>query len=73
VLASHDRDFLDRVLTSIIAADGNGCWIEYAGGYTDMLLQREADGRGTALAKAPITKRPRPVTEVRIQSAARAE
>src|SRR5271167_2691395 len=72
LLVSHDRDFLDRVVTSIIASEGNGRWIEYAGGYTDMLAQREPAGRGTPPAKAPITKRPRPVTEVRAQPAARA-
>jgi len=72
LLVSHDRDFLDRVVTSVIAAEGNGRWIEYAGGYTDMLAQREPAGRGTPAAKASITKRPRPVTKVRAQPAARA-
>jgi ABC transport system ATP-binding/permease protein len=43
ILISHDRDFLDRVVTSVIAPDGIGKWIEYAGGYTDMLSQRGAD------------------------------
>jgi ABC transport system ATP-binding/permease protein len=43
ILISHDRDFLDRVVTSVIAPDGNGKWIEYAGGYSDMLSQRGAD------------------------------
>ena len=40
LLVSHDRDFLDRTVTSILAAEGNGRWIEYAGGYSDMLAQR---------------------------------
>jgi ATP-binding cassette subfamily F protein uup len=40
LLVSHDRDFLDRVATSTLAAEGNGKWVEYAGGYTDMLAQR---------------------------------
>ena len=40
LLVSHDRDFLDRVVTSVIAAEGDGRWIEYAGGYSDMLVQR---------------------------------
>jgi ABC transport system ATP-binding/permease protein len=40
LLVSHDRDFLDRVVTSVIASEGNGRWVEYAGGYTDMLAQR---------------------------------
>ncbi len=43
ILISHDRDFLDRVVTSVIVPEGNGRWIEYAGGYTDMLAQRRAD------------------------------
>ena len=72
LLVSHDRDFLDRVVTSVIATEGNGRWIEYAGGYTDMLAQRGPASRGTPPAKAPITKRPRPVTEIRAQPAARA-
>src|SRR5690606_8239658 len=33
LLVSHDRDFLDRTVTSVIAPDGNGRWVEYAGGY----------------------------------------
>ncbi|MEZ2333395.1 ABC-F family ATP-binding cassette domain-containing protein [Mesorhizobium sp. RCC_202] len=40
ILVSHDRDFLDRTVTSVIAPDGGGRWIEYAGGYSDMLAQR---------------------------------
>jgi ATP-binding cassette subfamily F protein uup len=40
LLVSHDRDFLDRTVTSVIAPDGEGRWIEYAGGYSDMLAQR---------------------------------
>ena len=40
LLVSHDRDFLDRVVTSVIASDGDGHWTEYAGGYSDMLAQR---------------------------------
>src|SRR4051794_11752905 len=43
MLISHGRDFLDRVVTSVIAPEGDGRWIEYAGGYTDMLAQRGAD------------------------------
>src|SRR3954451_21776945 len=43
ILISHDRDFLDRVVTSVIAPEGDGRWVEYAGGYSDMLTQRGAD------------------------------
>jgi ATP-binding cassette subfamily F protein uup len=40
LLVSHDRDFLDRTVTSVIAFEGEGRWIEYAGGYSDMVAQR---------------------------------
>ncbi|MEM7067567.1 MAG: ATP-binding cassette domain-containing protein [Pseudomonadota bacterium] len=40
LLVSHDRDFLDRVCTSVLVSEGNGKWNEYAGGYSDMLAQR---------------------------------
>jgi ATP-binding cassette subfamily F protein uup len=42
ILVSHDRDFLDRVATSVIASEGNGRWQNYAGGYSDMVAQRGA-------------------------------
>lgn len=41
LLVSHDRDFLDRLVTSVINAEGNGDWQEYAGGYSDMTRQRK--------------------------------
>lgn len=40
IVVSHDRDFLDRVCTSVIVPEGEGAWVEYAGGYQDMLSQR---------------------------------
>ncbi|MBL6853880.1 MAG: ATP-binding cassette domain-containing protein, partial [Alphaproteobacteria bacterium] len=40
LVVSHDRDFLDRVATSVVMAEGDGKFIQYAGGYTDMLAQR---------------------------------
>jgi ATP-binding cassette subfamily F protein uup len=43
LLISHDRDFLDRLVNGVIVPEDNGSWIEYAGGYTDMLAQRGAD------------------------------
>jgi ATP-binding cassette subfamily F protein uup len=43
ILISHDRDFLDRVVNSVLVPEGNGRWTEYAGGYEDMLRQRGAD------------------------------
>lgn len=40
LVVSHDREFLDRVSTSIIVADGNGVWSVYVGGYSDMVALR---------------------------------
>jgi ATP-binding cassette subfamily F protein uup len=42
LLISHDRDFLDALVSSVIVPDGNGLWTEYAGGYSDMVAQRGA-------------------------------
>ncbi|HEX6266925.1 MAG TPA: ATP-binding cassette domain-containing protein, partial [Burkholderiales bacterium] len=40
LLVSHDRAFLDNVVTQTLAAEGDGTWKEYAGGYSDYLRQR---------------------------------
>jgi ABC transport system ATP-binding/permease protein len=40
LLVSHDRRFLDNVVTQTLVAEGNGLWREYAGGYSDYLQQR---------------------------------
>jgi len=45
LLVSHDREFLDRTVTSTIAVEGNGRVVEYAGGYSDYLHQRRAPAR----------------------------
>ena len=52
IVVSHDRDFLDRVATSIIIAEGDGGWTEYAGGYSDMVIQRGEGVQARAAAKA---------------------
>lgn len=40
ILISHDRDFLDRTVTRLIAYEGEGHWQIYAGGYSDMQVQK---------------------------------
>jgi len=40
-LVSHDRAFLDNVVTSIIAYEGDGSWREYEGGYEDWKIQKQ--------------------------------
>ncbi|HEX4273459.1 MAG TPA: ABC-F family ATP-binding cassette domain-containing protein [Rhizomicrobium sp.] len=61
LLVSHDRDFLDRVATQIVLAEGDGRFSEYAGGYSDMLVQR-----GEKPPQRPeMRKEAKPVTEKR--------
>jgi ABC transport system ATP-binding/permease protein len=64
LLVSHDRDFLDRVVTSTLASEGGGQWIEYAGGYSDMIAQR-----GSAAAAMPT----RPVEKSKAKESAKPE
>jgi ATP-binding cassette subfamily F protein uup len=40
LLVSHDRAFLDNVVTQTIASEGTGRWREYVGGYADWVRQR---------------------------------
>jgi ATP-binding cassette subfamily F protein uup len=53
LLVSHDRDFIDRVVTSVIVSEGGGRWTEYAGGYTDMVTQRGYGLSGPVAAAPP--------------------
>ena len=56
LLVSHDRVFLDNVVTQVIAFDGDGTWLENPGGYqewTRVLRAREEDRRAAALERQP--------------------
>jgi len=75
LLVSHDRRFLDNVVTQTLVAEGNGVWREYVGGYSDYLQQRppiplgranEADqkparqtSRNSSAGEAPVKARTR--------------
>jgi ATP-binding cassette subfamily F protein uup len=56
LLVSHDRRFLDNVVTQTLAAEGHGLWREYAGGYSDLLQHRASHAPGRA--GAPPSERP---------------
>ncbi|WP_238274518.1 ATP-binding cassette domain-containing protein, partial [Methylobacterium jeotgali] len=56
ILVSHDRDFLDRVAGSVLVSEGDGRWVEYAGGYSDMVAQR---GKGVQARPQAGTAAPR--------------
>lgn len=51
ILVSHDRDFLDRTVSSVLVSEGDGRWIEYAGGYSDMIAQRGEGVQARTVAK----------------------
>jgi ATP-binding cassette subfamily F protein uup len=51
-LVSHDRTFLDNVVTQVIVAEGNGQWREYVGGYSDWERMRPATAQPGAPAKS---------------------
>jgi ATP-binding cassette subfamily F protein uup len=56
-VVSHDRDFLDRTVTAVIASEGGARWTEYAGGYSDMVAQRGAGVTARVVAPAPAEAR----------------
>ncbi len=59
LLVSHDRAFLNHVVSSTLVFEGGGRVVEYAGGYDDWLLQRPAPA-DAAVAEKPEPTRPRP-------------
>jgi ATP-binding cassette subfamily F protein uup len=64
LLVSHDRAFLDNVVTQTIASEGEGRWREYVGGYSDWLRQRPsakvvAQARREAASEAPLAAAPK--------------
>lgn len=59
LLVSHDREFLDNVVTQTIAYEGDGQWAEYVGGYDEWLAQRPTDNNidgGPAAASIDTSK-----------------
>ena len=70
-LVSHDRSFLDNVVTSTIAAEGDGLWREYEGGVQDWLTQsrrsRELAGSAAPAAKNTNQNEAKRITDKREQ------
>jgi len=60
LLISHDRDFLDRLVDAVIVPEGEGRWIEYAGGYSDMLTQRGHDLSRESVKQSAKSEKPAP-------------
>lgn len=62
-LVSHDRTFLDNVVTQVIVAEGAGLWREYVGGYTDwerVRIQAAKNAKAEPAATAPATAKEAP-------------
>jgi ATP-binding cassette subfamily F protein uup len=59
-LVSHDRAFLDNVVTQVIAFEGDGRLMEYVGGYEDWLRVKKYQA-GVAAAKPPVSTPPKAV------------
>ena len=64
LLVSHDREFLDRVVTSTMVMEGEGVVGEYVGGYSDWLRQRPQAATAAEVARpaTPIAARPAAAT-----------
>lgn len=63
IVVSHDRDFLDRVCSSILMAEGDGRWVEYAGGYSDMVAQRGEGVKARQIEAKAKARDDRPASE----------
>ncbi|MEH6577893.1 MAG: ATP-binding cassette domain-containing protein [Amphritea sp.] len=62
LLVSHDRAFLDNVVTSTLVFEGNGHVQEYVGGYQDWLRQRTVPAKPNTLKQPEKEKKPAEVS-----------
>ncbi|BDT77391.1 MULTISPECIES: ATP-binding cassette domain-containing protein [Polynucleobacter] len=68
-LVSHDRYFLDNVVTSIIANEGDGFWREYEGGYEDWKIQKaRSDKIRAANASSKSAEKSEAKAEVKVEA-----
>ncbi|MGE3477193.1 MAG: ABC-F family ATP-binding cassette domain-containing protein [Rhodospirillaceae bacterium] len=63
LLVSHDRDFLDRVATNVVAFEGDGRWQLYPGGYADMVNQRGYGVQALSQPARPAAKAEKPAAD----------
>ena len=61
-LVSHDRTFLDNVVTQTIVAEGNGLWKEYAGGYADWVRCKKEERANVNVKSGTSTGSAKPAT-----------
>jgi ABC transport system ATP-binding/permease protein len=60
LLVSHDRAFVDNVVTSILTPEGGGAWLETPGGYSDYVAQKKSGGAVAFRSSAPAAAKPSP-------------
>jgi ATP-binding cassette subfamily F protein uup len=65
-LVSHDRTFIDNVVTQTIAAEGDGVWKEYAGGYTDWATYKASVAKDAPKVKAEAKPGAKPAEPVKV-------
>jgi ATP-binding cassette subfamily F protein uup len=68
LLVSHDRAFLDNVVTQVWAPEGGGRWREYVGGYSDWLAQRPVATQALPATAAAIDAAPRRTARVKLSN-----
>ncbi len=68
-LVSHDRTFLDNVVTQVIASEGEGVWKEYIGGYTDWETYKNSPAGKAVAAPAKAKVENKAVTPVSTMAA----
>lgn len=67
LLVSHDRSFLDNVVTSTLVFEGDGIVTEYTGGYEDWVRQRDVVKPVKPIATAPVAPKIEPVKNAKIE------
>ena len=67
LLVSHDRAFLDNVVTQTLVSEGNGVWREYVGGYSDWLRQRPDKGVEISSKPDSTSAQPAPARASRVK------
>ncbi len=72
-LVSHDRTFLDNVVTQVIVAEGQGQWREYVGGYSDWERVKAIEPKAATPAPAAPKAAPAPVAEAPAATASSAK
>ncbi len=68
-LVSHDRTFLDNVVTEVIVSEGDGLWREYIGGYSDWERVRPSQAAVIKAAKAELKQEPKAAEPVAVAAA----